>query len=424
MAISHALVFLDQRTSFFQSPYKISAFLSFLTIVPFYFLITLFPADLLRTPLTSQDLEYHLTLFALYYSVGIIAMFLGVYIFQKLPTSAGAAAFNLTVSGYFLVFIISYLLFLYASYIRISSAGGISFIFANLHRRAFIFSDAGPFASLVQPMAFLSGFVAVYLVSKTRKFPKTVLALVLASIFLLLSVYGGRKAPMFFLIFCFVAYSIYVSRIRFSSPLGVFFGVSLVAFFILMRQFRGSVELDDVGTFQLVIDFFRNLSYVDTYLFIMSHADSFGHWYGASFGDLLGRLGLLDLQGVRPPVDDGVYIRTMLEGYHLTPPVDFHAMIPSSLPPESFGNGYMNFGFFGVVLFFFLRGSVIGVLFRFCKVSQFSPVFLFFFLYAVFNFEITNLRIFQQILVMVPVVALVLSIKIIETLMVGATRRR
>lgn len=415
LLLAHVLPFLFGGRSPLTSPYKLIALLGFATVIPHALILSIFEGRPTGSIFGSRlEFQYFMTQFNILYALGTLAVYLGIYLFPH-PRRLNI---KITLSdGMMLALLfVAFSLFGLASFERINSAGGLAQIFANIDRRSQIFNDAGPLAILVQPMAFLVSFLLFYLRSKGR-IPMFLVVGIVAFVFLLLSVYGGRKAPMFFLLFCLLSYNFYVRRVRIFSASTIAFLSFSIVFFIWMRDFRGSTDLSDADLWSVVEESIVNASYVDTYLFIMKYFSENGFWHGATFGDIIGRFGLVDLQGARPPIDDGVYIRTLAEGWHVRPPTDFHSMFPSSWPPESFGSGYLNFGIFGVILFFFIRGLVIGFFFAFVKSGRASPIILFLFYFSILNFHLTNLRIVQMFLILLPVAGIYVSFVLAQSVL-------
>ncbi|MGQ7148454.1 hypothetical protein ACUOA8_59935, partial [Escherichia sp. SS-MK2] len=60
----------------------------------------------------------------------------------------------------------------------------------------------------------------------------------------------------------------------------------------------------------------------------------------------------------KPPVDDGMYIRTIAEGYNVTPSRPVQELYASSWPPETLGSMYANFWIPGVVFGMYILGII------------------------------------------------------------------
>src|SRR5690606_26344605 len=87
----------------------------------------------------------------------------------------------------------------------------------------------------------------------------------------------------------------------------------------------------------------RSVSYIDHYLLVMEHFSVDNLWWGKSFIDILYASIPRKIFPDKPPVDDGVYLRSIAEGMDVTPPTPYKDMYQSSWPPETIGTMYMNF---------------------------------------------------------------------------------
>ena len=115
-----------------------------------------------------------------------------------------------------------------------------------------------------------------------------------------------------------------------------------------------------------------------------------------------------------PPIDEGVYIYNLFLGRPVEPPLPTILMAANSWPPRTFGNGYMNFGLAGVVIFSFIQGWITGVAFKFMVRSNRHPIFLFLFLLIVFSFQVSNLKIAELATVLVGLTVIFGPLYLIE----------
>ncbi|MGQ7112601.1 hypothetical protein ACUOFC_34980, partial [Escherichia sp. TWPC-MK] len=63
-------------------------------------------------------------------------------------------------------------------------------------------------------------------------------------------------------------------------------------------------------------------------------------WLGKSYLDLFKAPLPRSIYPEKPPVDDGMYIRTIAEGYNVTPSRPVQELYASSWPPETLGSMY------------------------------------------------------------------------------------
>lgn len=287
---------------------------------------------------------------------------------------------------------------------RASSAGGLSYLLENLARRTEL--TAGR-AYLFAPgyIAFAAGIAASaqrYAAFKKRA-DLALMILVLLCGFAGMSVFGGRKDGLLLLCTALISYSYYVRPFKWTSLLlpVLVLGVAAYNYVVhVARQVNGlALVLADPGEVLVagledIAFFFKTLSYMDTYLFIIHYFQEEPYW------------GLAILRGVstafipsliypeKPPVDEGVYVRALLEGEHLVPPVPARDLYLSSLPPETLGNGYLAYGVIGVLVFMALKAYVLrsALNVRMIRTPALATAFL---VYFVFNFQISPLRFVQ-----------------------------
>lgn len=422
--VCHAAPWLLEKTSTgFFSPAKLGAILGIVTTVPYLFLIDSNPEiSTVYKYLGEDSFDFWVLKFSIIYSFGFLFYCIGVYVKPFYLVSVfDCFAVNVGSLKTWRIFLILVLLGVGAWYLRVQYAGGLQFLVNNMMMRGVILAGSGIYA-LVMDVA-LSGALIVLIYS--FKFgdgylKRVFLFFVFICFAAMFSVFGGRKTTLYLLIFALLAWTVCVGKIK--RPLFVFVPISILVsiYFVAMLVLRGGAGGGVVSIaefFDHVLngfgDLFVNLSYVDTYLFILKNFSINDYWYGAGFGDLFISI-LPEYFGSvgRPPIDDGVYIRSLLDGYNVFPPTPFDQMYPSSWPPESFGNGFLNFGVVGVFVFMFVRGLVVGATYKSMLKSSGNPNLLFIYGFFVLNFHLTNLRIVQSLMVMVGALFVVFLYKI------------
>lgn len=102
-----------------------------------------------------------------------------------------------------------------------------------------------------------------------------------------------------------------------------------------------------------------------------------------------------------PSLDEGLYIYNLYLGYAVEPPMALGTLTHNSWPPRTFGNGFMNFGFLGILAFFTLQGWLTGVAYRLAARSDFHPVLVFVYLIFAFSFQVSNLKITEMLIIMI-----------------------
>lgn len=290
--------------------------------------------------------------------------------------------------------------------LRVQAAGGLAFLLANLALRAEITAGYG---YLVTP-AYACFAMAVVASAQRLGSSRTLANLALFCGAMLagaagMSLFGGRKDALLLGATALVAHACFVRPLRWRSPVFpiAFLAVAAYTYFLgAARELGGldSVSSDPLAIFleglQNLSVFFRTVSYVDTYLFIVSHFGHADHWWLSVFQSLPGSFVPSALYPDKPPVDEGVYIRTLLEGQFVTPPAPASALYPSSLPPETLGNGYAAFGVPGVLVFFAVKAWCFRRAFR-VRLSQWQGLPIVFLVCFAYNFQVSPLRFVQLI---------------------------
>lgn len=139
---------------------------------------------------------------------------------------------------------------------------------------------------------------------------------------------------------------------------------------------------------------FSQLSYLETYLVTIAHFQQNDFWYGSIFTSAPSTLLPSILFSHKPPMDEGVYFKSILEGYSVTPPMAATELYPSSTPPETFGNGYASLGVIGALIFFSIKAVLFARGWAFSRAIT-APFVLVFLVYFLYGFEVSVFRLVQ-----------------------------
>ena len=419
-AVYCVVVLFDDTEGQLISPLKVWAALGALTTVPYLFLLgfgVAEPSSYVVSNIYGADFETLVAFFSIMWATAVLALLLG-YLSIAGRTIGRAIAwvrFPLPAIDVRVTALILVALGAMIWGIMIIRIGGIWEIVANLAARNALFSGHGYLFQSGATLMTIGVLLGVYSIGKAAGPVRLQIAMwVLIAIFvaLALSISGGRKGTIHLALSSLFVWHYCVRRIERVSASVVIGAVLLFAYFIILLLIRlsGGVEsvMDDpqgfldllLGSFGIA---FRNLSYVDTYIFIISWFERDALWFGAGFADLLQAWAPSALFPDKPPIDDGRYIMSLAEGWRVAPGMAIRELFPSSLPPETFGTGLMNFGFPGVVSLFI----VLGVVFRSAQAWMEATQYNFFpvvvFSHVLLNFEISNLRIVQFVITIIMV---------------------
>lgn len=288
----------------------------------------------------------------------------------------------------------------------LSQVGGLSHLLLNLERRTTFTAGAGYLLALLNLLSFAI-VILVYSMRTRRSLPKWVftgaLMLVAAAMF---SSLGGRKSTILIFVAVLFVWHYGVRPLRRIGWRQLLMPLGLIPYFVLMPVLRspGGVahfaqhpgELVDEVTRNLAV-VVTDLSYVDTYLFVTSHFSVDNVWVGRSYLDLLKAPVPSTVDTAKPPMDDGVYVRTLAEGLRAEPGMAFSELFYSSWPPETLGATYMNFWLPGVVAGMFVLGAIYRLSYAYMRRSGYSVFSILLYVHFVVSFQLSNLRIVQAL---------------------------
>ncbi|CZZ93968.1 Uncharacterised protein [Bordetella ansorpii] len=288
--------------------------------------------------------------------------------------------------------------------LRVQAAGGLGFLLANLALRAEITAGYGFLVTPAYACFALAVVAGAQRLASARTPSNWALFLGVMLVGAVgMSLFGGRKDSLLLGATALVAHAYFVRPLRWSSPVFpiAFLAVVVYTYFLgAARQLGGldSVSADPASVLldglQNLSAFFKTVSYVDTYLFIVAHFQQAEYWWLSVFQSFPASFVPSLLYPDKPPVDEGVYIRTLLEGQFLTPPAPARVLYPSSLPPETLGNGYAAFGVPGVAAFFAVKAWFFRRAFR-IRLRQWQALPLVFLVCFAYNFQVSPLRFVQ-----------------------------
>ncbi|MBI5995331.1 O-antigen polymerase [Clostridium perfringens] len=225
---------------------------------------------------------------------------------------------------------------------------------------------------------------------------------------------GGRKTVLLVLIEVFVIYNYTVKPISFNFFLKgkyviLFFSMWLLFFVMVSFRVPGAfeefleqpirfLEANNIG----ILDMIRKESYVPFYMAVIYYFKNHNLWFGASFKGLLTAIIPSSLYPEKAPVDDGMYLYSICLGKNnIRPIMPVYELDGSSLPLETFGSMYANFGVIGVLIGMLIVGCVIGYFYRKIRKTNERLFYLVMYTQVLVGFELSTLRIFQIFQIMI-----------------------
>lgn len=391
------------------SPLKLSILFIFMYNVPF-FINFYFDKDILDIRIENklENADQLLITYIIYMFLSVAALYLGVnFPSRKAKLTKKISLFTLESEARYLLaatIIFSVGLFSYISFIQ--SIGGFAFWFNNIANRASFTTGNGYSTLFINFIPLGVYFFIGSFVFKKTVFKKVILLFLIIFTFLILTTLGGRKSSIEFVIFCIIIWNYKIGTIKkvkrkiiFISPLFIFY---MIAVPILRTNQNLLSYINDLGSF--VKDVFSNvtsiiteISYVGHYLFIMEHFKENNFWLGKTFTDLFFVVVPRSIYPDKPPVDDGVYIKSLVEGMSVEPNTPYRLLYQSSLPPETFGNMYLNFGVLGIIIGMFLLGLIYKKAYDYMLETNHSLFSILIYANIIISFQLSNLRITQLV---------------------------
>lgn len=394
------------------SPWPLSLLLIFISNVPYMFSLN-YNYDLLHYDVQSRiphtELPLALSKYIFLLSIGVLCLGLGLKskraenFTRKIPIllhDESNIKYSLAANISLLIGFISYLVFF-------NQAGGFIYWINNLNARASFTTGNGYLMSL---MGLLTIGVYIYIYTfkyKKNIFKYTILVFLILSVFLLTTSLGGRKSSLFFIVYCLLVWNFGVRKVKNIFIKTTILIPFLVAYILVIPILRTTPEdiqiyinnpeelVEEIGSD--VNKFTKQLSFIDHQLLIMDYFNFDNIWLGKSYMDLLYAPIPRSIYTDKPPIDDGVYIRTIAAGYDVEPPTSYNKLFQSSWPPETFGASYMNFSFFGVFISMYFLGIIYNVSYNYMRKSGFSLISILIYGNIITNFQFSNLKIVQTL---------------------------
>lgn len=302
--------------------------------------------------------------------------------------------------------IVLWLIGVFSFFVIMKQVGGVYYFFTHLQYRTSLTRNID-FWTWILPFVNYGTLFVVYSYKGTEKklAVGTIIMIVLSGI---MSGLGGRKALLILFIEAILLYHYCVKKIKikqFIKPKYVFAAFALYLFFILMSKFRteGAIESFIQNPILFVsesnngiLSTIRKESYVTFYMTIINHFKSHALWYGRTFWGLITAIVPSSLFPAKPPVDDGAYLYSICIGKtDIIPPLPFSKLDGSSLPLETFGSMYANFGTIGLIFGMIALGGIYGHSYRKMKRNSYDLYDVIIYIQIIFTFQLSTLRIFQ-----------------------------
>ncbi len=262
----------------------------------------------------------------------------------------------------------------------------------------------GP-ADLAVSFAALAALVRFRTTAK-RKDMMLFIAMSLLALFSF-SLFGGRKALLQHLIISVVIWNLAGGRFDLVSKRSAALLAFALLYFVSILYFRlPDVQREIVfrgrqeSFLAPLFIFFANFSYNDTYYFLIDYSTRAKVFLGRTFLDIFSAILPSSIYPEKPPVDEGVYVKALVEGISVVPPESAERFAGyGAWPSETFGTFVLNFGVFSVWLAGVLLGATVSL--GLFAIRKFGVGFLgiYLLIHSALNFQLSNLRIVNLVTV-------------------------
>lgn len=381
-------------------PLNVSTWIVIVTNFP-YLLFVLYDINYLPTVLIDSYTPDRVNELVLIYSSLLLLFFsfytIGVVSVRKIKIKSVFNNLELQFSlklNYVLL-----LLSLIFTYLQVMSIGGLNEIIHNFNMRA-EFKVNPYFTTIIVCLISISS-LDLYYQYKCKSINGYHVFLFVLIALIIFSMTGGRKNFIYLVIMLWLYDTLLSKRLSLSkNKVFSILPIFVAFYFLLVGVLRGSENgleavLDIANLADNLIDSLYKLvshtSYSYTQIFIIDHFSDNAIWLGSTYTGFLSNL----FSGTHFPVDEGVYIRTLAEGYYVSIPTNYNELYQSSWPPETFGNAYSNFGIAGLLFFGLLLGSFHSFVYKSLMNSIANPMIYYAYIFTLFNFHFSQLRIVQ-----------------------------
>ena len=134
---------------------------------------------------------------------------------------------------------------------------------------------------------------------------------------------------------------------------------------------------------------------------------------GSVYGDIFLKFSSYISGSDGPSPDEGLYIFNLYHGMSVEPPM-ITDQNTKFCTPRTFGNGYLNFGILGVLIFFSIKGALVGLAYKVMIVSRNNPILMYIYFYMIFAFQLSNLKIFEFITMLIAIMIILIPIRLLS----------
>lgn len=267
----------------------------------------------------------------------------------------------------------------------IVKSGGLLYIWSHLYARTVLLEGAGYIGYLAICITF--GLAAIEICVLNFK-EKKILFVVLCLVGAFLNIAFGNRSPLLKMLIALFFVYWYASPnkvnwwnfLKFKYIIPVIF--IALAVIILPTYRTAHFQLNSTTLRDSVKDasdnlysIFNEISVYDEDVFTFHHFSSDSFWGGKSYLGLITAWIPRSFYSGKPPIDDGMYLRALMKGYEINPPMSVDELdaktISSSVPFTTNGIMYANFGILGSIFGGLLIGMILVAQYEKMRVKGF-----------------------------------------------------
>ena len=290
--------------------------------------------------------------------------------------------------------------------INIYFAGGLAAYLSEFHKRLIVFGKVKAVYIPAYLLHSTSIAIAMRQYVEKRKAKDLIAFLILLLLGLIVAGYsGGRKDGLMLVVLAVVFWAVYAKRIYVRAWWLVSIGSIFLLYMNGLAALRREGGMMDLLTQPMafladallnVVQPFITISYLSTYILIIGtfarpHVE---YWGPAIFASAPEALVPRVINPSKPPLDEGVYLYNLLNGWRGTPPAPMSQLLHSSMPPETIGNGYLVGGFLGAIAFCAIKGLLLCLLWK-MSARMHAPFSIICTCYIAYTVEVSPYRIVQ-----------------------------
>lgn len=277
--------------------------------------------------------------------------------------------------------VIVYLLGVIAYGVFLMKIGGLYDLWQELHNRTIVNAGLGYLQTFYNYSIQIGALLLLWVAIKNKNKTFQILLVIMTSI--IMGSMGARGPVLIFIFSTIIMYHYTVKRLKkLFNYKSILFSILIPFFIVGMLQFRtNSLAYLSQNTDILISEsinsfesgFIARIGRIERDIVILKYFETNDFWRGKSFYGLVYAPIPRSMMPRKPPNDTGMYLRALSLGKRVEPPMPISSLKNNSWP-EGNWVGYMNFGFLGFIIFFYLSGLFYGKFYAYVQKKQFPLI--------------------------------------------------